>query len=197
MSIERDQKAIVKRITEQLEKENLDAALFTSGDAVFYATGFASRELYHSGKLGSAAAVVTKEGKTGLVVSEFAKNTAEKTVKDVEIISYPTWIYIADYAVEGMAKEVQPDLNKTYKLAIEFLPKSSKNIRLGVQPSSLTHTAWSFLADTFGENNLVDVKNLLVEARAVKTPWEIELLRTAAHYSELTKIGRASCRERV
>lgn len=186
MSIERNQKAIVERITQQLEKESLDAALFTSGDAVFYATGFATREFYKGGGIGSSVAVVTKEGKTGLVVSEFARNTAEKTVKDVEIISYPTWIYIADYAVEGMEKEVQPDLNKTYKLALEFLPASSKPIRLGVQSSSLTHTAWSFLADTFGEENLVDVKDLLIEARAIKTPWEIELLRTAAHYSELT-----------
>lgn len=186
MAIERDQKAIVKRITEQLEKENLDAALFTSGDAVFYATGFASRDLYSSGNIGSAVAVVTKEGKTGLVVSEFARKTAEMAVKEVEIISYPTWIYIADYAVEGMEKEVQPDLNKTYKLALQFLPEQKKEIRLGVQFSRLTHTAWQFLADTFGEKNLVDVKNLLTEARAIKTPWEIDLLRTAAHYSELT-----------
>ena len=28
--------------------------------------------------------------------------------------------YIEDYAIEGMEKEVQPDLNKTYKLALQL-----------------------------------------------------------------------------
>lgn len=183
---ERDQKAIIERITEQLEKERLDAVLFTTGDAVFYATGFADSGLYKSGQIGGTVAVVTREGRTGLVVGEFALHSAKLAVKDVEIISYPTWIYIEDYAVEGMKKEVQPDLNRTYRLALEFLPGKKGNIRLGVQASSLNHTAWEFLSETFGEGSLVDVKNLLAESRAIKTPWEIDELRTAAHFSELT-----------
>ncbi len=55
-----------------------------------------------------------------------------------------------------------------------------------MQPSYLTQYAWQFLTDTFKEKNLVDIKQLLIEARAIKTPWEIEVLREAAHYSELT-----------
>ena len=43
---ERDQKAIIQRLTEQMDKDNLDALILTSGDAVFYATGYASRDLY-------------------------------------------------------------------------------------------------------------------------------------------------------
>ena len=39
------------------------------------------------------------------------------------IVEGDVWIYIEDYAIEGMEKEVQPDLNKTYKLALQFLPK--------------------------------------------------------------------------
>ena len=49
-------------------------------------------------------------------------------VDGVEIISYPTWIYIEDYAIEGMEKEVQPDLNKTYKLALQFLPEKKEEL---------------------------------------------------------------------
>lgn len=36
------------------------------------------------------------------------------------IVEGDVWIYIEDYAIEGMEKEVQPDLNKTYKLALQF-----------------------------------------------------------------------------
>lgn len=185
MSIERDQKAIVSRITEQLEKNNLDAAIFTSGDAVFYSTGYAPRSLYKGVKLGAAVSVVTKDGNTGLVVSEFDRRSAELAVKDVEIISYPTWIYIADYATDK-EKEVQPDLNKTYRLALDLLPENKGGLKVGIQRNNLTHDAWLFLSEKLGENNLIDVTSALAEARTIKTPWEIELLRKAAHYSELT-----------
>ena len=170
---ERNQKAIIERITQQMEKENLDALILTSGDAVFYATGYAARDLYKNGQTGGCVAVVTKDGKAGLVVSEFARRTAEMAVDGVEIQSYPTWIYIADYAVEGMEKEVQPDLNKTYKMALNFLPEKRSDLRIGVQPSYLTPYAWKFLAETFGEKNLFDVKQILIEARVIKTPSRI------------------------
>lgn len=187
MSLERDQKAIVNRITEQLEKAGVDAILLTVPDAVFYATGFADRSLYRGGSFGGAAAVVTKDGRVGLVVSEFAKQAAEQAVKDVEIASYPTWIYIADYADGSTKKDVQPDLNKTFKLALQFIPSpKDRPVKLAVQWNYLTYTAGNFLKEQFGENNLVDGKDILVEARAIKTPWEIALLREAAHYSEIT-----------
>ena len=185
----RDQKAITARITEQMEKAGLDAVLFTSGDAVYYATGFAARDLYRGGQTGNSAALVNKDGSTGLVVGEFALHTAQEAARDydnVTVTSYPTWIYIEDYAVAGQEKEVQPDLNKTFKKVLEFLPEHSGPVRLGVQTSYLTPFAWEYLTDRFGRENLVDVKDLLVEARAIKTPWEIDVLRTAAHYSELT-----------
>ena len=36
------------------------------------------------------------------------------------IVEGDVWIYIEDYAIEGMEKEVQLDLNKTYKLALQL-----------------------------------------------------------------------------
>lgn len=138
-----------------MDKDNLDALILTSGDAAFYATGYASRDLYKNGQTGGTVAVVTKNGRAGIVVSEFARRTAEMAVDGVEIIFYPTWIYIEDYAIEGMEKEVQPDLNKTYKLALQFLPEKKENLRIGVQPSYLTPYAWQFLTDTFNEKMLL------------------------------------------
>lgn len=73
---ERDQKAIIQRLTEQMDKDNLDALILTSGDAVFYATGYASRDLYKNGQTGGTVAVVTKDGRAGVVDSEFARRTA-------------------------------------------------------------------------------------------------------------------------
>ena len=183
--MERDQKAIVNRITEQMEKSNLDAILLTSGDAIFYATGFGVRKLYRAEPSGAAAAIVTKEGKVGLVISEFDQHAAENIVKDVDILAYPTWIFIADYTKPDEKKEAHPSPLKSYELALQFIPHIKNGFKLGVQSSSITHQAWVYLAEKFGENNLFDAQNILRESRVIKTPWEIETLRTSAHLDEI------------
>lgn len=185
MSIEREQNLIVQKLTEQMKNAGIDVLLLTAGDDIFYATGFADRNLYRGGAIGNAVAVVTKDGQTGLVVSEFARQAAEQAVKNVEIISYPTWIYIADYAKHETQKDVQPDLNKTYKLALQIIPDNYGKTKVGVRKSHLTYTAYQFLSEKFGAENIADAGQVLIEAKAVKTPWEISLLRQAAHYSEI------------
>ena len=72
----RSQEAILKRLTEEIGKAGLDAVILTSAGSVFYATGFAVRSLYRSGKTGNAAAVVTAGGDVYLICSEFEKNAA-------------------------------------------------------------------------------------------------------------------------
>lgn len=183
--MKRDQKAIVKRITEQLEKKNLDALLLTTGDAIFYATGFGVRKLYRSEPTGAAAAVVTKEGKVGLVISEFDRHAAENVVRDVELLSYPTWIFIADYTKSGEKKDPHPSPLKAYELALDFLPERKEGLRLGYQSIGVHHEAFVYLAEQLGEKNLVDAQDVLREARVIKTPWEIQTLRVAAQLDEV------------
>jgi len=185
MSIKRDQKAIVKRIVDQLERLDLDAVLLSTGDAILYATGFGDRKLYRGEPVGSAAAVVTREGKVGLVVSEFDKRAAEQITEDVTIIDYPTWIFIADYAKPNMKKEAHPSPIKAYELALELLPEKQGGAKIAVQRAVIAHDAWVLLADKYGEKNIFDAKELLKEARVIKTPWEIETLRTVAQMDEI------------
>ena len=58
----RDQSTILKRLQAEMNHAGFDALLLTSAGSVFYATGFAVRSLYRSGKTGNAAAVVTAGG---------------------------------------------------------------------------------------------------------------------------------------
>lgn len=181
----RDQKAILKRLQNEIIRAGLDALLLTSAGSVFYATGFAVRSLYRSGKTGNAAAVVTAAGEVYLVCSEFEKNAAVKTCDpSIHIESYPVWIYIEDYAVENMVKEVQPDLNKTYRMAAQFIPERTDGAKIGVENKWLTWEAGNFLRETFGADHIVDCSKVLNEARAIKTPWEIEVLRHNAKIAE-------------
>lgn len=181
----REQRRIVEKLTAQMEQQGLDALLLTSADGVFYSTGFAARSLYRSGKTGNAVSVVTSNGKVTLVCSEFEKMAAQKVCDpSVHIEAYPVWIYIEDYAFEGMTKEVQPDLNRTYRMAAEFIPQD-KPVRVGIQSKWITYEAGCFLRERFGADRVADCSKLLAEARLLKTPWEIKVLRHNAQLSEL------------
>lgn len=181
----REQNQIVQKLTEQMQKRGLDALILTSADGVFYSTGYAARSLYRSGKTGNAASVVTAEGKVTLVCSEFEKMAAQDVCDpSIHIEAYPVWIYIEDYAFEGMKKEVQPDLNRTYRIASEFIPRGKKPVNIGIQSKWITYDACCFLHETFGKEHVVDCTKLLTEARTIKTPWEIEVLRYNARMSE-------------
>lgn len=182
----REQQEILKKLIAQMQKNNLDALILTSADGVFYTTGFMARSLYRSGKTGNAVSVVTADGKVSLVCSEFEKRAAQDVCDpSVHIEAYPVWIYIEDYAFEGMKKEVQPDLNRTYQIAADLIPRGEKPVNIGIQDMWVTYRACCFLHTLFGKEHVFDCSKLLSEARVIKTPWEIEILRHNAQLSEL------------
>lgn len=185
MNAKRDQAAIVSRVLEQMEKAQLDALILTSPHDIFYVTGHCSRNVYRSGRVGASAAVVNKSGKVGIVISEFEKAVAEKACDpSVSIYTYPVWIYIEDLAVKDMKKEVQPDLNRTWKMACELLDHEVPNMRIGICYKWSSMEESEYLASRFGRENLVDCTSVMLEARVIKTPWEIEVLRENAKASE-------------
>ncbi|MEA4934460.1 MAG: M24 family metallopeptidase [Lawsonibacter sp.] len=181
----RDQKAIVERIIAEMDKAKLDALILTSPHDIFYATGHCSRNVYRSGRIGASAAIVNKSGKVGLVVSEFEKAVAEKACHpSITIHTYPVWIYIEDLAVAGMKKETQPDLNRTWKMACELLEQEKPGMRIGICYKWTSMEESEYLTGRFRRDNLIDCTSLMVEARTVKTPWEIDVLRRNAKASE-------------
>lgn len=181
----RNQTLIKNRILEQMERSGLDALILTSPHDIFYATGHCTRNVYRSGKVGASAAVVNKSGKVGLVISEFEKAVAEKACeKDIELHTYPVWIYIEDLAFEGMKKEVQPDLNRTWKMACELLDDEKPGINIGIVYKWTSMEEADYLSERFGREHLIDCTKALNEARTIKTPWEIEVLRRNARASE-------------
>ena len=130
-------------------------------------------------------AVVPAHGKVSLIVSEFLKTAAERTCQDINIVSYPVWIYIEDIPDDGKEKPAQPDVNETFKLARDIIYSSkSDKPRVGVQKDILPFAKWEFLCDTFGKENLADCEPVLRESRAYHTAWEIELLRDNAKLTE-------------
>ena len=185
MALIREHQQIIEKIVQQMERFRLDALILTAPHDIFYATGHCSRTVYRSGRVGGAAAVVNKTGKVGLVISEFEKAVAERVCdKSVIIHTYPVWIYIEDLAFEGMKKETQPDLNRTWKMACELLDKEKPGMIIGICYKWTSMEEADYLRSRFGHDNLVDCTKTLVEARLTKTPWEVAQLRRNAMASE-------------
>lgn len=182
----RNQKDFLDRLVPQMERAGMDALLLTAPDSVFYATGFATAIPYQTGRLGLSTAVVTREGKAYVFCTEFEKQNATRSVDpaSVTIHTYPTWVYIEDYTVPGEKKEVKNNPLKTYEMAVEVIP-SKANAVIGIEPNYLPYRPYAYLSSIFGSDRIVDCSNVMKEARVIKTPWEIENLRKAAHYTEL------------
>ena len=183
----RDQKVFQEKIQEAMKEQNIDALILTTPQNIFYATGFASPFMYRAAAApGTDIAIVNKMGKVRLICAQWSVGGAlEQTKGDVEIIGYPTWIYIEDFdACSGGHKEVQPDMNKTFKMAVEAVDKSDNAPKIGIEASSLPYDKYLFLQSCFGNENLIDCSQMFVRLRAIKTPWEIEVLRYSAQIAE-------------
>lgn len=188
----RDQIAIQNRLQSCMEKAGLDAMILTTPEVIFYATGFASQFLYQSNNIGLTAAVVPKSGKVTLICNEFEKQTAVSSCKDIDIISYPMWIYIEDYATDDAAeKPAQPDLNQTFRMAAEVIKDKYPDAKVGAEEERISHTKWEFLKSVFPGDKLADCAAVLVESRMIKTPWEISVLRRGAEISEVAMFKTA------
>ena len=180
----RVQKEFTDKVIKQMEKENLDAILISAPDAIFYITGYASSFLYKSHNYGLTVLAIKKTGEMALVMSEFEQQAAARSTEGITFITYPTWIYIEDYAIEGAKKEVQPDPNKSFKYALEWLGGTESNKRIGIQYDAIKFTTWDYFNTLYKKEQLVDLKDFLIEIRTYKTDWEIETIREATRIAE-------------
>lgn len=173
----KDRSSILKKLQDQMNIHNIDVMLLNSPDAILYCTGFASQTLYCTSKLGGTLAVVPKTGACHLIVSDFERLSAMDACDDsVKISSYPVWIYIEDMD-DGKEKCVQPNPNTAYRMAVETIRELHSPQTLAIQMDETSVARWNYLHDSFPNGRLVDAASALIEAKAIKTSWEIDTLR--------------------
>ena len=95
---QRPQEDFQKKIQGSMELNALNALLLTSPESIFYATGYLSGMYGRGEAIGTDLAVVLPKGRVKLIVSQFTQAGAElQTMGKVEIIGYPTYMFIEDY----------------------------------------------------------------------------------------------------
>lgn len=183
----RNQEEFQNKLQAAMEEQGLDSLILTTPQNVYYATGYLSPFMYNgSNPAGTDIAVVNRTGKVHLVVGQFSQGGAEEQTKGtVEIIGYPTWIFIEDYINPNeRKKDVQPDAYKTYRLAADAARQYRDGGRVGVEAGHIPYDKYLFLQEYLGAENLVDASGLMITVRSIKTPWEIDILRCSAQIAE-------------
>ena len=163
MVLKREQKLIIEKLLTLSQERQITDLILTSADAIYYATGYASFSQYAHHDVGGTIAVVRGDGRVQLIVSEFEKNSAEKSVdSSIDVQSYPTWIYIRDYAIESQTKAAHPDLLNNFQIASDFIrERTITNRKVAVQSKDLSFEAYQYLINVFGIQNIRDRKSVV------------------------------------
>ena len=182
----RPQKEIQEKIQAAMEREGLDALLLTTPENIMYSTGWCT-PLYNWRQTGTAMAVVPKHGKASIIVSQFEQGGPVQQTKDVDIVSYPVWIFIEDfYDPNEKTKDVQPDMYRTFRMAMDIIKEKTgaDKPKVGIELGYMPHDKYLFLEEAFGADNLKNISDMMIKVRTIKLPWEIDILRYAAKVIE-------------
>lgn len=183
----RPQDQFHEKLLNAMDQSGLDALILTTPEAIFYATGYISCTYGRGEPVGTDIAVVPKCGKVKLIVSQFTQGGAELQTRGlVDVISYPTYMFIEDYFDPSeKEKPAQSNPYRTLDIAIEAVHGCGGDVKaVGVERNALSYDKLKYLLDHFGQGSLLDVTNWLMELRSIKLPWEIEVLRYGAQLTE-------------
>jgi Xaa-Pro aminopeptidase len=182
----RPQKLIQEKLQKKMEECKIDGLILSSAENIMYATGYPP-PLYTFRIVGLDLAVVPASGKATIIATQFTQGAAEQHAKgDVNVIGYPVWIFIEDYYdPDEKEKDVQPDPYKSFRMAADIIKEKKDKPVVGIERSAMPVDKYRFLVEMFGEENLYDLGKFLNEVRAVKIPWEIDVLRYAAQTTQM------------
>lgn len=183
---DRDQKEIQKKLQAEMARQGFDGLLLTDFGAVYYATGYASKFQYLAGVPGTTMAVVPAEGECILILSEFEMQSPKVYCKDIQIETLNSPVFIDELDTMVTSKPVKADSNAGFLRALEIIRSRKADAKIGIQMNYMTVGPMKYLQEHAGEAQLADCGDLLNRVRAIKTKWEISVLREAAQMSEAT-----------
>ncbi len=163
------------RVREEMERQSLDVLVITAPDNMYYVTGYDSAGYYQF----QAAVVEAGREEPWLVIHEVEAGVAAVSawVTDLELWQHGA---SADQSVGGPGDPVGA---LTARLG-RSLPSGA---RVGVEKSGsfFSASAYERIGAELDSPELVDVTRLVPLLRAIKSPAEIECLRSAAALSDI------------
>lgn len=193
---DRNQSEVQERLQKIMHEHGVDGLILTEFGAIYYATGHYSTFQKVTNVPGYCIAVLPAEGPFTVIMPDYETMSLTQ-LPGVNIEVSTTGIYIDGLeTITGKpAPKVRPstvDGSKTFRMALDILKAKKADSVIGIQSRLLTADAVKIFEQNAGSCTYVDCQNVLDRARMIKTPWEIEVLRTAAQMSERAMTATAN-----
>lgn len=168
-----------EKLQSEMKKQGLGYLVLTEPANVFYATGYMPL-------VGTCIAAVPREGEVHLLISTLESADAYASTVDVDIREFMSWVFIDNGSDESRQdKGDVMDPEAPVKMLLDIIGSIPMDGLVGVELGHISHHLYSALAAALPEGQVVDGSVSIRDARVVKTPWEIDMLRLGAQQLDL------------
>ena len=183
----RDQQAILGRIQSLMKRDGIGALIVVKPENIAYSTGYVSRFAYSGGvPAGSqAVAVIPANGNAHLFINLMESDDAPRMTNNVDVSPMPGFVFVDDGTPESRKeRSATIDPLAGFKDALKAAQDMAGNGKIGIEKGALLGGLIGYLNSQVKQEQSVDSDSLLFEARLIKTPWEIDMMRMAAQHME-------------
>ena len=166
----------IQRFCQRLSEKNVDVALVTDEDNIYYLTGYYDYLYMEFGR--PTILVISQDGKSLLITPTIDLNMAKVSAKVDQIAAWN----------DGMGQEWRAEL-----------PKAVQGVTcVGIEPDHMPPIVRRYIDDLLGAETISSVSSILADMRMIKSAQELQLARDAGQVANaMMAAGRAAIKEGV
>lgn len=166
----------IRRFCQRLSEKNVDVALVTDEDNIYYLTGYYDYLYMEFGR--PTILVISQDGKSLLITPTIDLNMAKVSAKVDQIAAWN----------DGMGQEWRAELPKAVHGAA----------CVGIEPDHMPPIVRRFMDDLLGAETISSVSSILADMRMIKSAQELQLARDAGQVANaMMAAGRAAIKDGV
>ena len=166
----------IQRFCQRLSEKNVDVALVTDEDNIYYLTGYYDYLYMEFGR--PTILVISQDGKSLLITPTIDLNMAKVSAKVDQIAAWN----------DGMGQEWRAELPKAVHGAA----------CVGIEPDHMPPIVRRFMDDVLGAETISSISSILADMRMIKSAQELQLARDAGQVANaMMAAGRAAIKEGV
>ena len=192
------------KIRELMRQYEIDGAIVSSPENFHYITGYASHQHTVSRQPAFSSAVMANDDmvKTHVIVMDFEMPSLQEKMPDFVVKKYDTWVGVREW--DEVVTNIEMERPNIFETSMDVLVKTVRELNLanktiGIEMDFLSVNYYKILKERFPEANFVNISELFILSRSVKTTEEIEVFRNLTwvvdealiHASKFVEIGNS------
>ena len=166
----------IRKFCQRLSEKNVDVALVTDEDNIYYLTGYYDYLYMEFGR--PTILVISQDGKSLLITPTIDFNMAKVSAKVDQIAAWN----------DGMGQEWRAELPKAVHGAA----------CVGIEPDHMPPIVRRYMDDLLGAETISSISSILADMRMIKSAQELQLARDAGQVANaMMAAGRAAIKDGV